>query len=243
MAEPNNELVILPGGAPLNVLPAPERPQGAFIVFPGGGYGHLADHEGVPVAQWLAGLGIASAVLMYRHAPDHRHPSPLNDAAEAVAEMRRRYDRVGVLGFSAGGHLAGSVTTHDDVAARPDAAVLCYPVVTLMPPYTHEGSRSNLLGDRAEDNELAKELSTNERVDDKTPPVFIWHTVDDAAVPVENAFLFAKAMHAHGRNFALHLTGVDVPHGVGLGKDDLTRTWMGHCAAWLAAHGFGHAAK
>ena len=174
-----------------------ERP--AVLVLPGGGYGRQADHEAEPVAEWLAGLGIHGFVLRYRVAPD-RHPAPLEDAKQAMLQIRGGAHglavdprRVGVLGFSAGGHLAATLSTAvatgsadlDVPSAVPDLTVLCYPVVS----YTravHQGSVDNLLGGSPSADLLA-ELSAEQQVTAATPPAFVWHTADDAAVPVRQA--------------------------------------------------------
>jgi len=222
----------------LTPYPAPGPTRSAMIVFPGGGYGRLADHEGEPVARWLTTLGISAFVLRYRHGPGHPHPTPLSDATAAVRAVRAKgFDRVGVLGFSAGGHLAATVSTHAEGPARPDAAVLCYPVITMADPHTHAGSRQNLLGG-SPSPELVVHLSADRRETLGTPPTFIWHTADDEAVPVENALLYAAALRANGVPFELHVYAHG-RHGVGLATDDpILRTWTDRCADWLKGCGF-----
>ena len=239
----------------LTAYPAPKStPCGAVIIFPGGAYAHLADHEGEPVARLLNGLGIAAFVLRYRHAP-HRHPAPLMDAQSAVRYVRYHADRwhikpnrIGVLGFSAGGHLAATLATHFDdglrkssdpvarVSCRPDAAVLCYPVVSFT-ENVHEGCVRNLLGDNPPPS-LLESLSNEKQVTADTPPTFLWHTVADPGVPVENSLSFAAALRAHGVPFELHL----FPHGRhGLGlaaEEDGVRQWPGLCGDWLLRNGF-----
>lgn len=235
---PSHERSTLSTGATLDVIGGPAGDAPLMLVLPGGAYQTTAPHEGLPVARWLTGLGMASAVLNYRHAPEVHHPEPLRDVEAALKRLREQDRRVGILGFSAGGHLAATTITQGEFP-RPEIAVLCYPVITLLPPYYHAGSRANLLGD-ADDDRQAEALSAHLRVDLETPPTFLWHSVDDEAVPVENSLMFAEALRAHRRPFALHITGRDTPHGVGMAEEDpLARTWMHHCAAWLAAWGFG----
>lgn len=229
-------------------------PAAAMLVCPGGGYGARAAHEGEPVARWLNTLGIAAFVLDYRVAP-HRHPLPLADAQRGIrmvrqraAEWRLRPDRVGILGFSAGGHLAASAGTlfdQDDPAAadpiqrhssRPDALVLCYPVITFG-EHRHDGSMGNLLGPEPS-KDLRRQLSLELRVTPETPPTFLWHTADDAGVPVENALLFAQALSRCRVPFALHVFARG-RHGLGLAPDDpAVGAWTGLCARWLADQGF-----
>jgi acetyl esterase/lipase len=232
---------------------------GAVIVCPGGGYARRAPHEGEPVARWLNTLGIAAFVLDYRVAP-HRHPTPLGDAQRAIrlvrsraVDWRIRHDRIAILGFSAGGHLASSAGTHFDAgtpqaadlverqSCRPDALVLCYPVITFG-EHRHEGSMTNLLGPDP-DAELRSFMSSELQVTADTPPTFIWHTGDDAAVPVENALLFASALRRHGVPFALHVFPHG-RHGLGLASDDpVVGAWTGLCGRWLVGAGFAAPAR
>lgn len=230
------------------------RPYGAVIICPGGGYGGRADHEGEPVARWLNSQGISAFVLNYRVAP-YRHPVPLQDAQRAIRLVRHNAGlwnvdptHVGVLGFSAGGHLASTAGTHYDTghasakdpverqSCRPDALVLCYPVITFT-EHRHDGSMRNLLGDDP-DPELRAHLSNETQVSADTPPVFLWHTSDDAAVPVENSLLFASSLKKHGIPFELHVYPSG-RHGLGLGEEG-TRVagWPALCAAWLRELGF-----
>lgn len=226
----------------------------AVAVMPGGGYGNLADHEGAPVARWLNTLGLSAAVVYYRHAPDHRHPTPLRDALAGVTFCREHVRTVGILGFSAGGHLAATTSTvtddelrdaGHDATARPDFSVLCYPVIDLAGAFAHVGSRQNLLGEDA-GNGAAETLSAHRRVTKQTPPAFIFHTVADEAVPVENALLYAGALRSAGVPFALHVTddSANPGHGCGMAEpggvrpDPLNHTWTHHCAAWLRSRGW-----
>ncbi|HMO25966.1 MAG TPA: alpha/beta hydrolase [Tepidisphaeraceae bacterium] len=265
-----------PGDAPLQVghadadipalrfFPGPSDARGLMIVCPGGGYQHLAPHEGEPVARWLNDCGIHAAVLRYRHAPTYQHPAPLLDAARAVRVVRflatdAGYDGdpVGILGFSAGGHLAATISNHfDDGSARsddpierhssrPDVSVLVYPVITLNPPSAHTGSRKNLIGMDAPQS-LVDELSNDQRVTARTPPAFIFHTFGDPSVPCENALLYAAACRRAGVHVELHLFDVDGLHGVGLARDDrfhpILHIWPDLCGKWLSGKGFGRRA-
>jgi acetyl esterase/lipase len=230
------------------------RGNGAVIVCPGGGYARRAEHEGEPIAQWLNQLGVSAFVLRYRVAP-YRHPAPLLDAQRAIRYVRYHADewgidanKIGILGFSAGGHLTSSVGTHYDLgnpeavdpvdqqSCRPDALVLCYPVVSMKPPFGHEGSRNNLLG--AEPEESLVELMSNEtQVTADTPPTFMWHTSDDPVV-VENSLLFASALSRNKVPFDLHVYEKG-KHGLGLATgDDHVGTWTDICGLWLKRIGF-----
>lgn len=228
----------------------------AMIVCPGGGYVVLADHEGEPVAQWLNTLGVTAFVLRYRLAPQSRHPQMWEDAAQALrfvrsqaGEMGLNANRIGILGFSAGGHLASTLATHFDagdadspdpierVSCRPDLAVLVYPVITLQEPFAHLGSRHNLLGEAA-DPASVEDLSNHLRVSAQTPPCFLVHTAEDAGVPPENSLLMALALSAARVPFELHIYERG-PHGFGLGGDDpILSDWPTRCAAWMTARGF-----
>jgi len=228
----------------------------AIIVCPGGGYQMKAEHEGAPIAQWLNRIGITAYVLDYRVVP-FKHPVPLTDVQRAVRLVRSRAKewnvdphRVGVLGFSAGGHLASSIGTHFDLggnnpiqsdpvdreSCRPDLLVLCYPVISFG-EHRHEGSMLNLLGNNPDDN-VRRSLSNELQVTPATPPTFMWHTADDAAVPVENCLLFAQALRASGVPFELHI----YPHGRhGLGlavETPQVAKWTESCEIWLRSNGF-----
>ncbi len=234
----------------LRVFPAAHGAAPTVVVLPGGGYEMVSPDEGEPVARWLNTAGFTAIVVTYRVAP-HVYPAALRDAVRAVRLARShgddwsvQPDRLAVMGFSAGGHLAGSLATlGEDVALlgdddligvlpRPDALVLCYPVVTMEPPFAHEGSVSNLHGDLATDAQRAA-WSLERRVTADTPPTFLWHPAPDAAVPVENSLVFAGALARHGVPFALHVfpTG---QHGLNLATDEpLASAWPGLCATWL----------
>lgn len=225
-------------------------PRPAILVLPGGGYARQADHEAEPVAEWLAALGIHAFVLRYRVAPD-RHPAPLEDAKEAMLHIRNGEhglpvdaERVGVLGFSAGGHLAATLCTAaatgkpdlDNPAAVPDLSVLCYPVASLTHE-AHQGSVANLLGD-APPSALLTALSAELNVTPRTPPAFIWHTADDEAVPVSNSLNYARALIAAGVPAELHVFP-EGRHGLGLAAGEPgPGQWTSLCAAWLQRAGW-----
>jgi acetyl esterase/lipase len=237
-------------------LPPHDKATGAAVVVcPGGGYQMLADHEGRPVAEWLNSIGVAAFVLKYRIAPRYHHPSPMLDAQRALRTVRARAAewgidprRIGILGFSAGGHLASTAATHFDpgkadaadpierASSRPDLVILIYPVIT-MREQTHAGSKKNLIGDHP-DPQLVALMSNDEQVTKETPPAFLIHTVNDAAVPVENSLLFAAALRKAGVPYEMHLYERG-PHGFGLGANDpILSSWPQRCADWLRLHGF-----
>jgi acetyl esterase/lipase len=249
----------------IDATPAPQltpylvdNPRGAIVVCPGGGYDHLAAHEREPIARWLNSLGIAAFVLDYRIAPN-RHPAPLSDGQRAVQMVRHHAAtwgldpaRLGMLGFSAGGHLAASVATQPDAAdpasadpvarqsSRPDAIVIAYAVISLI-DFHHQRANNNLFGP---DATLAQRelLSAERHVDPQTPPAFIWHTADDEKVPVEHSLIFASALRRHGVPFALHVYPHG-RHGLALAQNDpIVGSWRTLCAAWLADRGYGHGA-
>ena len=247
-------------------LPPKEKATGACVVIcPGGGYGFLAvDHEGKDVAEWLNSLGVAGVVLKYRLAPMYKHPSPLNDAQRALRTVRARAAewgldpaRVGILGFSAGGHLASTAATHFDAgnpeaadpidrqSSRPDRAILVYPVVALATEFGHGGSARNLLGENP-DPTLLKSLSNETQVTKDTPATFLAHTQEDKAVPPENSMLFAMALSKVGIPYELHIFQKG-QHGLGLGRgwaegkiasEPTFEAWPGLCATWLKTQGF-----
>ena len=224
------------------------NPLGAVLVLPGGGYTHRAYHEGDPVARRFNALGYHAFVLQYRVAP-YTAPAPQQDVIRAVqiirsraAEFRLNPDQIAVLGFSAGAHLAASGTLLADqlgsedeefagVSGRADALVLCYPVISLSEPFAHRGSGSALTG--STDTETMCRYDANRLVDEKTPPTFIWHTADDAAVSVRNSLEFAEKMWLHGNTCELHVFPHG-PHGRGLaaGHKDL-RQWADLAAEFL----------
>jgi acetyl esterase/lipase len=234
-------------------LPPEKDATGAAVVIcPGGGYGGLAmDHEGHQVARWLNSIGVAGIILKYRHAPQYRHPAPLLDAQRAMRYTRAHAkdwhvdpSRVGILGFSAGGHLASTVGTHFDAgkadaedpvdrqSCRPDFMVLCYPVISFTERYTHRGSRDNLLG-RDAPKELVASLSNERQVTAQTPPTFLVHTTEDTGVPPENSIAFYLALRKARVPGELHIFEKG-RHGLGLGpQGSAFAAWPRLCAWWL----------
>lgn len=238
-------------------LPASGKRNGtSMLVLPGGGYGVLAAHEGQAYAEWLAGHGIACYVLQYRlGSHGYRHPAMLNDAARGLRLVRafaRRDNldtaRVGIIGSSAGGHLASTLLTHFDAgdpasadpvereSSRPDLGILCYPVISSS-TFSHPGSFKNLLGDNPP-ADLLRQLSNELHVTADTPPTFIWHTAEDPVVPVENAFLFASALRKAGVPFDLHVYERG-RHGLGLPVTNAEAPpWDTDCLFWLRSRRF-----
>jgi acetyl esterase/lipase len=228
----------------------------AMIVCPGGGYVRLAsNHEGRQVAGYLNSLGMAAFVLRYRLGPRYHHPIELGDAQRAIRLLRShatewRLDgaRIGIIGFSAGGHLAMSASTMfdagdpraadpiDRAGSRPDFAVLAYPVISMTAPWTHQGSRQNLLGD-SPSADLAKRLSGENAVTNATPPTFIFQTNEDTVVPAENSLHYFLALRKVGVPAEMHVFEKG-PHGVGLANDDVAlSSWSTLLANWLRGRG------
>lgn len=235
-------------------LPDPAKATGsAVVVLPGGGYGGVSmDFEAVHSAKFLTDNGITAFVVRYRHAPRFRYPLPLEDARRAVqlvrsraAEFRVEPNRIGLMGFSAGGHLASMVITHLDggdpaatdpitkISARPDFAILIYPVITFtQEKFVHKGSRSNLTGDN---EKLWQELSTEHHVSKDTPPVFLIHGGKDKGVPPENSMMFADSCRKAGVNVELHVLS-DGEHGF---RDEALRGEVYESLQrWLARNGW-----
>jgi len=238
------------------------RPSGhnlsgtAVIVAPGGSYGYLAsNHEGRQVANWFNALGVTAFVLKYRLGPRYHHPIELGDAQRAIRLVRSRAkefdvlpDRIGMMGFSAGGHLAATVATHFDsgdaggaglinrASSRPDFVILGYPVITFEKPYAHGGSAKNLLGDNP-DPKLVEELSNELHVTAQTPPTFLFSTSEDNVVASENSVNFYLALHKAGVPAELHVFEKG-PHGVGLDlRDPTLGEWPVLLANWLRERG------
>lgn len=237
----------------LHLFPLHEskKPVPAVVVCPGGGYGGLATgHEGMEVARWLNGQGIAAFICQYRVEPNC-HPVPLQDAQQALRVVRARAEewnvdpvRVGILGFSAGGHLVSTVATHFDggdpdsadpvkrQSSRPDFTVLIYPVISLLPPFGHVGSGKNLLGDNPEPG-LAESLQNDQHVTKDTPPAFLVASTADTGVSAENSITYYLALHRAGVPAEMHVYEPG-PHGFGLGKGDpVLSTWPDLFIKWL----------
>ncbi|CAI6338746.1 unnamed protein product [Periconia digitata] len=215
-----------------------DNPKGdGILVVPGGGYQHVSlDYEGAEAQTWLNQHGYHVWVLNYAvssTASTPLYPTPQNQAAEAVQYIRTldSVKKLGIWGFSAGGHLAATTVTNPDVAAQLDFAILAYPVITMDPSFTHPGSRENLIGANPSP-ELQASLSGENRVTNSTPPVFLFHTANDPVVPVKNTLVFAEAMAKHGRKFQ-SLILPDGEHGIALALDDPVRTWTGELERWL----------
>lgn len=234
-----------------------ENPSGAAVVIcPGGGYGVLTyDHEGIQVAQWLSKNGITGIILRYRMKP-YRHPVPMMDVQRAIQMVRANAtqwsidpDRIGVMGFSAGGHLASTASVHyldakmhaDDPllrhSSRPNFSVLVYPVITLRPPYADMRSSEHLLG-RNPSEKLLDQMCTHQQVNPRTPPTLLVHSLDDKRVPIENSKLYLEALEKHKVPSSL-LTYKTGGHGFGLGRspDHETAAWPSKCLKWFAEIG------
>ena len=234
-------------------LPASDRPTGALVICPGGGYGGLAmGHEGHEIAEWANQMGLAAIICDCRHrSKGYGHPAPLQDAQRAIRMTRANATqwnidatRVGIMGFSAGGHLTSTVLTHFDSgnandtdaiakqSSRPDFGILCYPVILFGEPKSHKGSEKNLLGE-SPDPKLVESLRNDLQVTKDTPPTFLFHTQEDKAVPPENAVQFYAAMISHGVPGELHVYEKG-RHGVGLARDlPVTSDWSNACRRWL----------
>lgn len=248
-----------PGDQPTLTVYLPVDPKAsgtAVIVAPGGGYTGLAmSHEGRQPANWLNALGVTAFVLRYRLGPRYHHPIELGDAQRAIRLVRSRAaefhiqpDRIGVMGFSAGGHLMSTAATHfdngnpdapdpiDRAGSRPDFAILIYPVIEMRPPYAHEGSVHALVGENP-DPKLLEYLSNDLQVTAQTPPTFLLTTSADTAVPAENAVLFYLALHKAGVPAELHVFEKG-PHGIGLDLGDpALGMWPTLLANWLRGRG------
>lgn len=237
-------------------LPTPERANGTgVVVCPGGGYVRLAiDKEAVAAARWLNEHGVAAFVLKYR-LKEYGHPAPLRDVLRAVRLVRSSASRwgvdparIGVMGFSAGGHLAATAGTLfdapegrtgaalDATSARPDFLVLVYPVITMRPPAVHAGSRESLIG-RTPPPALVDRLSAEQQVTAQTPPTFLVHGGTDASVPAENSLAFYAALRRASVPAELHLFE-EGPHGIGLNPGfGPMSDWPARCVEWMAKRG------
>lgn len=264
--KPHEAVPLWPNGAPnadgsaeidtptLTLYPAigSDKVPTAVIICPGGGYAFLAmTYEGYDVAEWLNKMGISAFVLKYRLGPKYHYPNELLDAQRAIRWVREhsekygyKPDRIGIWGFSAGGHLAATAGTHfdngmkepsDDIdkqSCRPDFLILAYAVITLKTETTHQGSLHNLLGDHP-DPKLVELLSDELQVTSKTPPTFLFHTTEDPVVPVENSVNFYLALRAAGVPAEMHIY-LKGRHGVGLAsKDPILHTWTERLADWM----------
>ena len=241
-------------------LPAATNATGAaMVICPGGGYAHLAPHEGNDYALWLNQHGVTCFVLKYRlGSSGYQHPAMLNDAARAVRWVRAHAEefqvdvkRVGIMGSSAGGHLAATLLTHFDggdtnltdaverQSSRPDLGILCYAVISLG-EFTHKGSKQNLLGTNATP-ELVENLSNELQVTASTPPCFLWTTFEDKTVPMENTILFAQALRKNHVSLDLHVYQKG-GHGMGLGDRkspfEHPHPWVNDCLFWLQQQNF-----
>lgn len=258
------ELVLWPAGAPGAIggdaadrpsvavfLPPRWRASGAgMIICPGGAYQLLmTSYEGADIAHWLNSFGVAGFVLSYRIAPRYHYPAPLLDVKRAVRLIRAnagrfgiQADRIGVIGFSAGGHLASAALTHfdagdpqagdvvDRISSRPDFGILAYPIITAHSPWTHQQSMQNLLGPDA-DEKLLDEMSSDLHVTNETAPTFLMHTAEDAAVPVENSLLFYSALRRAHVPGELHIYE-EGPHGAGLANGRHGAYWVPSLLGW-----------
>ena len=239
-------------------LPDKETATGtAIVICPGGGYGHLSmDREGQQIADWLNSIGVAGFILKYRHGGvGYGHPAPLQDAQRAIRIVRNRAEewginpqRIGIMGFSAGGHLASSAGTHfqnnyyepkdaiDKMSCRPDFMVLLYPVITMEDAYTHKGSKRNLLGENP-DPQLVENLSNEKQVTDKTPPTFLVHSSQDTTVPAENSVFFYLALRKAGVPAEMHIYQ-NGSHGTAIEKKfGVISTWPERCTEWMKVRG------
>ncbi|WP_414656171.1 alpha/beta hydrolase [Flavobacterium sp.] len=239
-------------------IPKETKPnQTAVIICPGGGYSHLAfEKEGTKVAEWFNSIGIAAFVLKYRMPTDltmkNKNVGPLQDAQEAIRYVRQNAtkwnidpSKIGILGFSAGGHLASTASTHFDdkvyestykVSARPDFSLLIYPVISMENNITHKGSQTNLLGNNPSE-ELINSFSNEKKVTSQTPPTFLVHATDDTAVIPENSINYYLALKKNGVTTELHLYEKG-GHGFGLGVKDTSKFWTKDCIEWLKANGY-----
>jgi len=240
----------------------PSAPRTAVVICSGGGYGWVATkYEGKQAQEFLSPLGVTVFTLDYRVGPRYHHPVELGDALRAMRMVRAHAaewgidpHKIGIMGFSAGGHLASTVSTHfdvgnpaaedpiDRVGSRPDFAILVYPVITMSAPYAHEGSRRNLLG-LTPDTGLVRMLSNERMVTASTPPTFLYHTDADAEVPVENSVLYYLALRKAGVHAELHVFQ-NGPHGSAMGQGDPALSiWPPLLAEWLRVNGWVPAAS
>ncbi|KAI1467249.1 alpha/beta-hydrolase [Daldinia caldariorum] len=222
----------------LDFYPASNPSRTGVLVLPGGGYDFISmEKEGIAPARWLNDRQLDAWVLSYTTAgpsnPAPIYPAPQREALEAARQIRAsgRVDRLGIWGFSAGGHLAAVTAT--DPAADLDFAILAYPVISMAAGTTHERSRRNLIGDgRGAGSDVENAMCAEKRIDGNTPPTFLFHTANDDVVPVQNTLGFAVAMAKYERPFEL-LIIPDGPHGIGLALGDERLGWTGELDKWL----------
>ena len=234
-------------------LPPAEKTTGtAVLICPGGGYAGLAiAHEGYAIAKWLNENGIAGIILKYRIPSDlimkDKSVGPLQDAQEAMRVIRRKATEwkinphmIGVIGFSAGGHLASTLSTHfdekvydsDNTSARPDFSILIYPVISFDASFTHSGSRTNLIGANPSE-EAVKHFSNELQINEKTPPAFLVHSADDDVVPVKNSLAYFEGIQRFKSTSELHVF-YKGGHGYGLSVGKGTQSaWPGICLNWI----------
>jgi len=240
-------------------LPQKEKASGtAVLICPGGGYGALAfNHEGNDIAKWLNDNGIAGIILKYRLPSDlimkDKSVGPLQDAQEAIRTIRRNAaswninpSKIGVIGFSAGGHLASTLSTHfdekvydikDNISARPDFSILMYPVITMDESFTHMGSRKNLIGENPSE-EAVRHFSNELQINEKTPPAFLVHSADDKAVPIKNSMTYYESLVKFNIPSELHIFQKG-GHGYGLAVNGATQSaWPELCLRWMKTSGF-----
>jgi acetyl esterase/lipase len=265
------EMILWPNGVPsakgaldedkptltLHLAPAAKANGAAVVICPGGGYRNLSmDKEGHDVAAWLNTIGVTGIVLKYRLGPRYQHPAMLDDVQRAIRTVRMNADewnidpnRIGVMGFSAGGHLASSAGTHfvpgkksandpvERVHSQPDFMILCYPVISLTSSWTHKGSRQNLLG-TALGTTLEDKMSSEKAVTAETPPAFIVTQSNDKAVPPQNSVAMYLALHRAGVPAELHIYEHHESHGFGLARSHpILSSWPQRCADWMNGRG------
>jgi acetyl esterase/lipase len=230
-----------------------KKNNSCVIVFPGGGYSIRAVHEKEPIALWLNKIGISAFVLDYRVSP-YKYPVPLLDAQRAIRFVRynsKKFnidpDRIGIIGFSAGGHLASLAGVHFDygkesddpvekVSSRPDLLILCYPVISFL-NYSHHGCIKNFVGENIT-KETLEFLSSERQVKRDTPCCFLWHTQDDNVVPVQHSILFSLSLKEKNIDFEIHIFEKG-PHGLGLAENNPSVSqWTLLCENWLKRHNF-----
>ncbi len=230
----------------------------AMVICPGGAYWMLASHEGNDYALWLNQHGVTCFVLKYRlGSHGYHYPAEFQDVSRAMRWVRTHAKdykiepaRIGIMGSSAGGHLASTLLTHFDFgntnaddpierqSSRPDIGILCYPVIT-MGEFAHQGSKDNLLG-KNPSQKLVKLLSNELQVTTNTPPCFIWTTFEDKTVPMENTMMFAEALRKNHVSFDLHVYQKG-GHGMGLADKPPfahPHPWAADCLFWLKTQGF-----